>query len=110
MGLSQEELAERIYVSRQTISNWETDKTYPDIKPADAQRSFRHDDRRAREGRLGNDGKPWLRPMRRRCVPRHRNVRAVGSDDSLRPGRHCAVGRPRGLLGLSPGPLRWWWA
>lgn len=30
--LSQEELAERIYVSRQTISNWETDKTYPDIQ------------------------------------------------------------------------------
>lgn len=32
MGLSQEDLAERIYVSRQTISNWETDKTYPDIQ------------------------------------------------------------------------------
>lgn len=31
-GLSQEELAERIYVSRQTISNWETDRTYPDVQ------------------------------------------------------------------------------
>lgn len=31
MGLSQEELAEKIYVSRQTISNWETGKSYPDI-------------------------------------------------------------------------------
>lgn len=31
LGLSQEELAERIYVSRQTISNWETDRTYPDV-------------------------------------------------------------------------------
>lgn len=31
-GLSQEELAERIYVSRQTISNWETGRTYPDIE------------------------------------------------------------------------------
>lgn len=31
IGLSQEDLAERIYVSRQTISNWETGKTYPDI-------------------------------------------------------------------------------
>ncbi|MDR3053480.1 MAG: helix-turn-helix domain-containing protein [Coriobacteriales bacterium] len=31
LGLSQEELAGRIYVSRQTISNWETDRTYPDI-------------------------------------------------------------------------------
>jgi DNA-binding XRE family transcriptional regulator len=30
--MSQEELAKRIYVSRQTISNWETDKTYPDIQ------------------------------------------------------------------------------
>ncbi|MBO4636070.1 MAG: helix-turn-helix transcriptional regulator [Clostridiales bacterium] len=30
-GLSQEALAERIYVSRQTISNWETSKNYPDI-------------------------------------------------------------------------------
>lgn len=29
--LSQEELANRIYVSRQTISNWENDKSYPDI-------------------------------------------------------------------------------
>lgn len=31
-GLSQDELAERLYVSRQTISNWENDKNYPDIK------------------------------------------------------------------------------
>ncbi len=30
-GLSQEELAEKIYVSRQTISNWENEKSYPDI-------------------------------------------------------------------------------
>lgn len=30
-GLSQENVAERINVSRQTISNWETEKTYPDI-------------------------------------------------------------------------------
>lgn len=29
--LSQEELAERVYVSRQTISNWENDKSYPDV-------------------------------------------------------------------------------
>lgn len=29
--LSQEELAERIYVTRQTISNWENGKSYPDI-------------------------------------------------------------------------------
>lgn len=30
-GLSQEELASRVYVSRQTISNWENDKSYPDV-------------------------------------------------------------------------------
>lgn len=29
--MSQEELANRIYVSRQTISNWENDKSYPDV-------------------------------------------------------------------------------
>ena len=29
--LSQEELAEKVYVSRQTISNWENGKSYPDI-------------------------------------------------------------------------------
>lgn len=29
--LSQEELAERVYVSRQTISNLENDKSYPDV-------------------------------------------------------------------------------
>lgn len=32
LGLSQDELAQHIYVSRQTISNWETDKTYPDVQ------------------------------------------------------------------------------
>ena len=32
LGLSQEELAEKIFVSRQTISNWETDRTYPDVQ------------------------------------------------------------------------------
>ena len=31
VGLSQEELAEQLYVTRQTLSNWETGKTYPDI-------------------------------------------------------------------------------
>lgn len=30
--LSQEALAERIFVSRQTVSNWENDKNYPDMK------------------------------------------------------------------------------
>ena len=30
-GLSQEIVAEKINVSRQTISNWETEKTYHDI-------------------------------------------------------------------------------
>ena len=32
LGMSQEELAEKIFVSRQTISNWETDRTYPDVQ------------------------------------------------------------------------------
>lgn len=31
MGISQEELARKVYVSRQTVSNWETGKNYPDI-------------------------------------------------------------------------------
>lgn len=31
-GLSQEDLADKVYVSRQTISNWENDKSYPDVK------------------------------------------------------------------------------
>lgn len=31
LNISQEELADKIYTSRQTISNWENDKTYPDI-------------------------------------------------------------------------------
>ncbi len=30
-GWSQEILAQRAYVSRQTISNWETEKSYPDV-------------------------------------------------------------------------------
>lgn len=32
LGLSQDALARAIFVSRQTISNWETDKTYPDVQ------------------------------------------------------------------------------
>ena len=31
LKLTQEELAEKAYVSRQTVSNWETGKSYPDI-------------------------------------------------------------------------------
>ncbi len=31
MNISQEELAERVFVTRQTVSNWETEKSYPDI-------------------------------------------------------------------------------
>ena len=30
-SLSQEELADKIFVTRQTISNWENGKNYPDI-------------------------------------------------------------------------------
>lgn len=31
LNMSQDALAEKIYVSRQTISNWENDKSYPDV-------------------------------------------------------------------------------
>lgn len=31
LNLSQEELADKVYVTRQTVSNWENDKNYPDI-------------------------------------------------------------------------------
>ena len=31
-NINQDELAEKLYVSRQTISNWENDKSYPDIQ------------------------------------------------------------------------------
>jgi len=30
-GMSQDILAEKIYVTRQTVSNWETSKSYPDV-------------------------------------------------------------------------------
>lgn len=30
-GLTQENVAEKLHVSRQTISNWENEKSYPDI-------------------------------------------------------------------------------
>ncbi|MGL4523726.1 MAG: helix-turn-helix domain-containing protein, partial [Bacilli bacterium] len=32
LGFSQDALAEKIYVTRQTISNWENAKNYPDVK------------------------------------------------------------------------------
>ena len=31
-GFSQDEVSKAIFVSRQTISNWENDKTYPDVQ------------------------------------------------------------------------------
>ena len=31
-NLSQEDLAEKVFVSRQSISNWERGKSYPDIE------------------------------------------------------------------------------
>ena len=31
LGMTQDDLAERLFVSRQTVSAWENDKTYPDI-------------------------------------------------------------------------------
>ncbi len=31
LSLSQDALAEKVYVSRQTISNWENGKSYPDV-------------------------------------------------------------------------------
>ncbi|WP_251521604.1 MULTISPECIES: helix-turn-helix domain-containing protein [Staphylococcus] len=30
-NLSQEDLAEKMYISRQTVSNWENDRSYPDV-------------------------------------------------------------------------------
>lgn len=32
LGLSQEDLAQRLLVSRQTVSNWETGRTYPNVE------------------------------------------------------------------------------
>ena len=31
-NITQEELAEKLYVSRQTVSRWETDSTFPDVE------------------------------------------------------------------------------
>lgn len=32
LGLTQDMLAEKLYVSRQTVSNWETGRSYPDLE------------------------------------------------------------------------------
>ena len=31
-GINQDELANKLFVSRQTVSNWENGKSYPDIQ------------------------------------------------------------------------------
>ena len=41
-GLSQEEVAEKLGVSRQTISKWELDETLPDIRQAKKLSSLYH--------------------------------------------------------------------
>ena len=47
-GLSQEVVAEKLGVSRQTISKWETDETLPDIQPV----SYTHLDVYKRQGQI----------------------------------------------------------
>ena len=32
LKLSQDDLADKVYVTRQTISNWENDRNYPDVR------------------------------------------------------------------------------
>lgn len=41
-GLSQEDVAEKLGVSRQTISKWETDETLPDIRQAKKMSKLYH--------------------------------------------------------------------
>ena len=41
-GLTQEEVAEKLGVSRQTISKWELDETLPDIRQAKRQAQLYH--------------------------------------------------------------------
>ena len=41
-GLSQEEVAEKLGVSRQTISKWETDETLPDIRQSKKMAKLYH--------------------------------------------------------------------
>lgn len=42
LGLTQEVVAEKLFVSRQTISSWETGRTYPDIDSLIALSQFYH--------------------------------------------------------------------
>ena len=41
-GLSQEEVAEKLGVSRQTISKWETNETLPDIRQSKQMAQLYH--------------------------------------------------------------------
>ena len=41
-GLTQEEVAEKLGVSRQTISKWELDETLPDIRQAKSLAQLYH--------------------------------------------------------------------
>lgn len=40
LQISQEQLADRIYVSRQTISNWENERSYPDVNSLGIKQSL----------------------------------------------------------------------
>ena len=71
-GLSQDDLAAKIYVSRQTVSSWENDKTYPDVESllllsvlfdvtvrrTDQRRRGSHE--KSNRERLQEDGRPQL--------------------------------------------------
>ena len=60
-GFSQEEVAEKLGVSRQTISKWETDETLPDIRQSKKMAVLYHTslddliDFRSEERRVGKE-------------------------------------------------------
>ena len=81
--LTQESAAESLGVSRQTISNWETGKTYPDKRSQLSQRSRREHKRRQEP------------PQTRKARARRRISRHMGGVGRVFLARRLRVGRGR---------------
>ena len=56
-GWNQDDLAEKMYVTRQTISNWENDKSYPDLQSLLLLGSLRRLPRSISQGRYRDHAK-----------------------------------------------------
>ena len=94
-GLSQEEVAEKLGVSRQTISKWELDETLPDIQQAKRLAGIYH-----LTNQRGGRGQGRLDEGLERKIPHPGHIPRYGGNGKIRAGTAAPAGRSAGALWL----------